>query len=74
MNRGFWSVLGQACLALHPKLLLHTHLQIEFDVFSKLTACFNALSFLGGCPTLTVPVGYLRDGSPVAITLLAVHK
>lgn len=54
----------------------HTHLpsQFELDVFAKLTSCFNALGYLGGCPTLTVPVGQLRDGSPVAVTLLAVHK
>uniref|UniRef100_A0A7S3VIH0 Amidase domain-containing protein n=1 Tax=Dunaliella tertiolecta TaxID=3047 RepID=A0A7S3VIH0_DUNTE len=48
--------------------------EVELDVFAKLTSCFNALGFLGACPTLTVPVGSLRDGSPVAISLLAVHK
>lgn len=49
-------------------------LQVERDVFAKLARCFNALGLLGSCPTVTVPVGTLRDGSPVAVSLLAVHK
>lgn len=48
--------------------------QIEHTVFTKLATCFNAFAVLGGCPTLIAPVGSLRDGSPVAISLLAVHK
>ncbi len=45
-----------------------------FDVFAKLTEAFNAVATLGGCPSLTSPVGVLRDGSPVAISILAVHR
>jgi Asp-tRNA(Asn)/Glu-tRNA(Gln) amidotransferase A subunit family amidase len=48
--------------------------QVEMSVFVKLTRAFNVLATLGSCPTVTVPVGQLRDGSPVAISLLAVHK
>ncbi|KAL6761662.1 hypothetical protein V8C86DRAFT_805711 [Haematococcus lacustris] len=48
--------------------------EVEKAVFSKLARCFSVLASLGGCPSLTVPVGRLRDGSPIAISLMAVQK
>lgn len=47
---------------------------LELLMFAKLTQSFNALATLGNCPTLTAPVGVLRDGSPVAISIMAVQK
>jgi Asp-tRNA(Asn)/Glu-tRNA(Gln) amidotransferase A subunit family amidase len=47
---------------------------LEDVMFVKLTQCFAAVASLGGCPVLTAPVGALRDGSPVAITLMAVQR
>ena len=46
----------------------------EYAIFSKLVRCFHAFASLGGCPSLTCPVGTLRDGSPVAITVVGVAK
>ena len=47
---------------------------VEKAVFAKLARCFNVLPMLGGCPSVTVPIGSLRDGSPVAISLMGMHK
>ena len=55
-------------------LLVFPSPQVEKDVFVKLVQCFCSLTSLGGCPTVTCPVGTLRDGSPVAITLFAVQR
>ncbi len=47
---------------------------MEFVMFGKLTQAFHALATLGSCPTVTLPVGELRDGSPVAISVMAVYR
>ena len=46
----------------------------EAHVFEKLGAVFHCFASLAGCPVVTVPVGMLRDGSPVAISMFGVHK
>ncbi len=72
--------LGSLVLPTPPLTLLHTiftlsaHFQVEHDVFVKLAQCFSAITALGGCPSVTCPIGALRDGSPVSISLFAVHK
>ncbi|GAX80630.1 hypothetical protein CEUSTIGMA_g8065.t1 [Chlamydomonas eustigma] len=48
--------------------------KVEQEVFEKLVQCFNSVTSLGGCPSVTCPVGSLRDGSPISISLFAVQR
>eukprot|EP00798_Chlamydomonas_sp_ICE-L_P022487 gene22487-29613_t len=47
---------------------------VEQEVFVKLCQVFNMVATMGACPTVTLPIGNLRDGSPVSIALFSVHK
>ncbi|KAG1660040.1 hypothetical protein FOA52_010025 [Chlamydomonas sp. UWO 241] len=47
---------------------------VEADVFSRLVQAFSSIASLGCTPCVTCPIGNLRDGSPVAISLFGVAK